>query len=158
VLVLGVGNMLLRDDGIGLEILKLLADSGAASESIELVDGGTQGLALLPRLEGRRCLLVLDAVARGATPGTVHVLEDTPAAPSGPSPAPHGGNTNDLLNAARLTGTLPRHVCVVGVEPAVIRTGLELSHHVQDAIPAALAAARSALDRLVRAAASPVSA
>jgi len=156
VLVLGVGNLLLRDDGVGLELLRLLADSGVKDESVELLDGGTQGLALLPRLEGRRCLLVLDAVARGEAPGTVHVLDDPPVGGSGPVPAPHGGNTDDLLNAARLIGTLPPHVCVVGVEPAVVRTGLELSPDVHNALPAALAAARSALDRLVYAAAPPV--
>ncbi len=156
VLVLGVGNILLRDDGVGLEILKLLAGNGVADESIELVDGGTQGLALLPLLEGRRCLLLLDAVTRGDAPGTVHVLDDPPAAGGGPIPAPHGGNTDDLLNAARLIGTLPPEVCVVGVEPAVVRTGLELSDEVQNALPAAWAAARDALDRLVRAAAPPV--
>lgn len=155
-LVLGVGNILLRDDGVGLELLRLLGDSGVKDESVELLDGGTQGLALLPRLEGRRCLLVLDAVARGEAPGTVHVLDDPPVRRSGPVPAPHGGNADDLLNAARLIGTLPPHVCVVGVEPAVVRTGLELSIDVHNALPAALAAARGALDRLVHAAAPPV--
>ncbi|MHC4948648.1 MAG: hydrogenase maturation protease [Planctomycetota bacterium] len=76
VLVLGLGNLLLRDDGVGLTLLARLRDEHAALPGVEWLDGGTQGLALLGRLAGRRGLLVLDAVALGDAPGTVHVLPD----------------------------------------------------------------------------------
>ncbi len=150
-LVLGVGNLLLCDDGVGLELLRRLAGEGVEGAEVELVDGGTQGLALLPYLDGRRALLILDAVSRGAPPGTVHVLDDPePAAPDGPVLAPHGGNASDLLNAARLLGALPARVVVVGVEPALVRTGTELSPEVQAALPEALSAVRQSVRRLAR--------
>jgi len=148
-LVLGVGNLLLCDDGVGLELVRLLEEEGVGGLETELLDGGTQGLALLPFLEGRSALLILDAVSRGSPPGTVHVLEDPPPPPpDGPAVAPHGGNASDLLNAARLLGDLPERVAVVGVEPALVRTGTELSPEVRAALPEALAAASRAVQRL----------
>ena len=150
-LVLGVGNLLLCDDGVGLELARRLEGEIASAGEVEFVDGGTQGLALLPFLEGRRALLVLDAVSRGSPPGTVHVLDDPATGRTGPSLAPHGGNASDLLDAARLIGALPARVAVVGVEPAVVHTGTELSPEVRAALPEALAAAHRTLARLTAA-------
>jgi len=152
VLVLGLGNPLLADDGVGLELLRRLgAEPFWPPDAVELLDGGTQGIALLPHLEGRRALLVLDAVALGASPGTVHVLPGArvPAAPRGLGA--HEGNAAELLAAATLTGDLPETVAVVGVEPAVIRTHEGLSPAVEAALPGALDAARGSLRRMLAA-------
>lgn len=148
-LVLGLGNLLLRDDGVGLELLKRLGDRFADVSGIELVEGGTQGLALLPYLERPRALLVLDAAALGAAPGTVHVVwnPEHHAAPRGLGA--HEGNAGELLDAARLIGYLPEQVCLVGVEPADISTGIGLSGEVAGALEDALEAATAALARLI---------
>ncbi|MCG6963474.1 MAG: hydrogenase maturation protease [Acidobacteria bacterium] len=147
-LVLGLGNLLLRDDGVGLELLKRLEGRFADAPGIELVEGGTQGLALLPFLERRPGLLVLDAAAFGAAPGTVHVMwnPEHHAAPRGIGA--HEGNAGELLDAARLIGYLPEQVCLVGVEPADISTGIGLSGEVEGALEAALEAATAAVARL----------
>ena len=153
-LVLGLGNPLLSDDGVGLEMLKALTSHASETwgRRVELVDGGTQGLALLGRIEGRRALVVLDAVSRGSDPGTVHVLDGLQALGlAGPpsSVTPHEGGAAQLLSAAALLGDLPPRVQVVGVEPACVETGLGLSPTVQAALPRALDRARAAIDLLL---------
>jgi len=141
VLVLGLGNLLLSDDGVGL---RLLEDLRSETSPAEFLDGGTQGLALLPYLANRRALLVLDAVALGAPPGTVQVLHgDTLAAHRAASA--HGSNALELLATARLLGDLPPSVTIVGIEPACLATGIGLSPAVEAAIPEALSRARAVL-------------
>ncbi len=146
VLVLGLGNRLLSDDGVGPVLVDTLAAEGEAAAEVELVDGGTQGLMLLSRIAGRRALLILDAVALGAAPGTVHVL-DGPAvlASGGASSTAHEANAGELLRAAALLGDLPARVTVVGIEPAELRTGMDLSEAVTRALPAALQTIRDVL-------------
>src|SRR5271169_2822928 len=73
ILVLGLGNLLLSDDGVGLRLLEELARE-TWSDDVEFVDGGTQGLALLPYLSERQAVMVLDAIGLGAEPGTLHIL------------------------------------------------------------------------------------
>src|SRR5450756_627755 len=74
ILVLGLGNLLLSDDAAGLQLHAALLAERGATDQVEFVDGGTQGLALLHYLANRRAVLVLDAVGLGAEPGSVHVL------------------------------------------------------------------------------------
>jgi hydrogenase maturation protease len=156
VLVLGLGNLLLGDDGLGLRLLEALA---AKSSAADFLDGGTQGLALLPHLADRRTLIILDAVALGAPPGTVHTLQGA-ALSAHRAVTAHGSNALELLAAARLIGDLPPSVTIIGIEPACIKTGMGLSPAVQASIPEALARARTALESAIREAAkvpSPVS-
>lgn len=138
VLVLALGNLLLRDDGVGLRLLDELRDRLPASDDVELLDGGTQGLALLGRITGRHALLVLDAIALGHPPGTVHCLHDPLTAAPPRASSAHEANAGELLRAAALLDALSPHVVVIGVEPAVTGTGIGLSKDVESAIPAAL--------------------
>ncbi len=145
VLVLGLGNPLLGDDGAGLRLLAALEREAAAwGGRVEFVDGGTQGLMLLERIAGRRALLILDAVSLGAQPGTVHVLRGREALGIGAhhGATAHEGNAEELLGAAVLLGECPEWVYVVGIEPARIRTGIGVSETVEGAMGAALEAAR----------------
>ena len=148
-LVLGLGNLLLTDDAVGLELLARLESDwfeGAADPNVEFVDGGTQGLALLGVMSGRRGLLVLDAVALGEEPGTVHAMTGEQVLTmhfTRPDTA-HEGGAGQLLALASLSGDLAPHVRVVGVEPDRVATGLGLSEAVRSALPAAVARARLA--------------
>jgi hydrogenase maturation protease len=146
ILVLGLGNLLLSDDGLGLRLLRDLASEGSA---VEFLDGGTQGLALLSYLSNRRALIILDAVALGAPPGTVHVLQGETISAHHAVTA-HGSNALELLAAARLLGDLPPSVTIIGIEPACIRTGIGLSPAVEAAIPEALSRARTVLESTIR--------
>ena len=140
ILVLGLGNMLLTDDGVGPALLNQLADSGERwSDQVEFVDGGTQGLALLGQLSGRRGLIIVDALQRGATPGTVHrlTLPEFRELSPGRATSGHESNAGELLSAAQLLDELPDRLFIVGVEPERIATGIGLSDSVQQALSSA---------------------
>jgi len=144
-LVLGIGNPLLADDGLGLALLKALRPEFEDDPRVEFVDGGTQGMLLVRLLEGRRALLLLDAVQRGARSGRVHVEEKPERMAFERELGAHGGNATELLASARILNILPERVVLVGIEPAEIRTRMELSPTVRRALPAALAEARRQL-------------
>ena len=140
ILVLGLGNMLLGDDGLGPALLNQLADCDPRWKGqVEFVDGGTQGLALLGHLSGRRALIVVDALQRGAAPGTVHrlTLPELREVSPGRASSGHESNASELLAAAQLLDELPDRLFVVGVEPEKITTGIGLSESVEQALPSA---------------------
>ncbi|MEK7753117.1 MAG: hydrogenase maturation protease [Acidobacteriota bacterium] len=147
ILVLGIGNTLLKDDGVGVLLVEEFRDrSSLPAEEVEFLDGGTQDLALLGHLAGRRALVILDAVKLGAAPGTVHCLTLEQALDSGSrSATAHEGNAGELLRMAMMLGELPERVAVIGVEAASLETGLGLSEPVRQALPAAMDAARAAI-------------
>jgi len=154
VLVLAVGNLLLRDDGVGLRLLEMLmGDTAFGPEvdfGIEFIDGGTQGLALLPYLDNRRAVLVLDAVALGAAPGTVHIVrrEQFETFRAHRAGSAHEGNALELLATARILGDLTSEITVIGIEPAQVSTGIGLSEQVESALPEAFDVARTVLKQL----------
>jgi hydrogenase maturation protease len=150
VLVLALGNLLLGDDAAGLRLLELLTASPGLSGLADFVDGGTQGLALLSVIEGRKSLLILDAVSGSDadSPGFVRVFDhhDISALRARRASTAHEGNALEILEAAILLGLAPPRVAVVGITPARLHTGIGLSPEVEAALPAALAAARSTLE------------
>ena len=147
VLVLALGNVLLHDDGVGQEILGRLV-STAPADGVDFVDGGTQGLALLGRLTGRRSMLILDAVGVGSAAGTVHVLLGGEVTAPATNRTAHEGNAAELLTAARLTGDWVDDIVVVGIEPEVVSTGTGLSPRVEAAVAEASSVAARVLTRM----------
>lgn len=140
ILVLGLGNMLLSDDGVGPALLEQLVSSEARWDGqVEFLDGGTQGLALLGHLSGRRALIIVDALKMGAPPGTVHrlTLPELRGVSPGRASSGHESNAGELLAAAQLLDELPDRLFVVGVEPEQTTTGIGLSPAVQEALPVA---------------------
>ncbi len=140
ILVLGLGNMLLSDDGVGPALVEQLSDSAEHwNGRVEFLDGGTQGLALLGQISGRQALIIVDAMKTGAPPGTIHrlTLADLREVSPGRRKSGHEGNAGELLAAAQLIDQLPDRLYLVGVEPAKIETGVGLSDPVQKAMPEA---------------------
>lgn len=146
ILVLGVGNRLLGDDAVGLVLLERLAARIGTDPGVEFVDGGTQGLALLGCLEGRRAALILDAVVLGAPPGTVHSLLGPEDRLRHKSSTAHESNVVELLAVASLLGQRPQTVALVGIEPQAVATGLALSPAVERALGRATGTARALLE------------
>ena len=136
--VLGVGNLLLGDDGVGIHVvLELEREIEELPTGVRLMDGGTFGLDLLPYLDGVRTLIIVDAVAHGADPGHIGVWNGEQVARIFNRPlSVHQAGVDALLGAMILDGSLPPEVWVVGVEPAFVEPGLELSGPVADAMPA----------------------
>lgn len=160
ILVLGLGNILLHDDGVGPSLLGELAKRYQDKGSVEFLDGGTQGLALLGRLEGRQALVILDAVATGHEPGSVCVLEgqDVLRFATARAATAHEGNAGELLATAAFLAELPDRCYIIGVEPKELDTGLGLSRDVHRSLKAALRKAQHVLDGLLEEMRQPVGA
>ncbi len=128
VLVLGIGNTLLQDEGLGVRAVQRLQERYELPAEVQVVDGGVMGLALLPYLEGVTHLLVVDAVQMGAEPGTLIRLEGEEIPRALPlKMSLHQVGLQELLFFAQLQETLPPHVVLWGMEPASFDPGLDLS-------------------------------
>lgn len=127
-LILGVGNLLLADEGIGIRVVERLDQLFQLPENVETLDGGTLGMDLLYHLEGVKNLLIVDAVETGQPPGSVIRLEgeDVPAHMS-IKMSPHQVGVPDMLFAAKLRDMYPEQIALLGVQPERIETTLELS-------------------------------
>ena len=146
--MLGLGNVILTDDGLGVYAVRRLRARNSLGPGVEVVEGGTAGLLLLPWLADSRRAIVVDAVDRGAPPGSLHRLDGaTWTSALDARMSPHDAGLADLLGAARASGALPDDVVLLGLQPARIGWGTTLS-------PAVAAA----LDRLVDAVAAQLAA
>jgi len=127
-LVLGLGNILLGDEGVGIRVVERLQARYDLPDEVQVLDGGTLGLDLLPYVEDADRLLVVDALELGAEPGTVARLEghEVPAF-LGVKVSPHQVGLADLMAVTRLRGHFPERLVLWGVQPEVIAVGIELS-------------------------------
>ena len=134
-LVLGLGNILLRDEGVGVRVVEALAERYVLPAEIEVVDGGTAGMGLLNTLAGCDHLLICDAVRTGGPPGWVVKLvgEQVPALFQTRC-SPHQLGLSDLLATLALTGEAPATVTLIGIIPADLGLGLELSPEAATAV------------------------
>lgn len=153
VLLLGLGNPLLSDDGAGQELLsRLTSDASQWGGQVEFLDGGTQGLALLGIFEGRKAVIFLDAVRLGDKPGAVHVLNGEEVARMGRRAATaHEGSAPQILAALELLGEMPPEITMIGLEPERIQTGVGLSPPVQAGLGVAASFARMTVTRILSA-------
>lgn len=128
VLVLGAGNILLSDEGIGVRVVEALQDRYRLAQGVEVLDGGTCGMDLLDVIAGRDHLIIVDAVNTGSPPGTLVRLadKDIPAVFRTKS-SPHQLGLAEVLALLNLLETAPRHVTVIGVQPQSLDIGLALS-------------------------------
>lgn len=123
VTVIGLGNPLLADDGIGLAALARLREAWRLPAEVELVDGGTWGMMLLPAVEDADRLLLLDAIDVDRAPGETVVLEreELPLFLDGKI-STHQVGIREVLALASLRGTLPEETVAVGLQPAELAT------------------------------------
>ena len=127
-LVLGIGNLIMTDDGVGVRVAQRLMEGYRFPEGVTVMDGGTLGLDLLPHLEGVERLLMVDALETGGPPGTVMRLsgEEIPMALQ-TKLSPHQMGLQDLLAVAEFQGNRPTEMVLWGVQPESIELGMELS-------------------------------
>lgn len=131
--VLGIGNLLLRDEGVGVHAVRALGERYDFPPEVELIDGGTKGLDLLPFIEDRDDLLIVDAADFGAEPGTVKAVEGGDIkAFLDMKFSVHQIGVPDLLFAAALKGFAPSRICLVGIQPGLVETGLELTGPIKE--------------------------
>ncbi len=147
ILVMGLGNLLMSDDGLGSRVISELEKRYLPCEEVNLLDGGTLGLDLLPRLEGVDKLLIVDALQMGVEPGLVFRLEgeEVPRAFANKLSV-HQMGLQDLLAVAELQGHLPSELVVIGAQSAEIEMVMELSPAVEAAFEKVVSAVLAELE------------
>jgi hydrogenase maturation protease len=144
--ILGVGNVLRRDDGVGVHVVReieRLVDRGEAMlpPGTAIVDGGLSGLGLSPIGAAARALVIVDAAAIPGPPGSVAVVDGDQVRSRGGRLAPGASDgVGELVDAARLTGTLPAAFSLVCIRPAETGPGPDLSDPVRASLGAAVLA------------------
>ena len=128
-LVLGLGNILLSDEGVGVRVVERLLEQYDFPEGVRVMDGGTLGLDLLPYVEDASRLLVVDAVQARKPPGTLvrMVGDEIPMFLDASKVSPHQEGLQDLLAVAVLKDYLPNEVVFWGAQIESLGVGLELS-------------------------------
>ncbi len=145
-LVLGIGNLLLSDEGVGCRCVEELERRYVLPPAVSCVDGGTAGFELLPLVEDAQALIIIDALKDGRTPGTLVLVEDE-AVPRLmlTRTSPHQIGICEVLATAQLTGKMPKRLLFFGIEPKSLEVAMGLSPEVSQALDKALDAVVSSL-------------
>lgn len=144
IMILGIGNILWGDEGFGVRAVEELHRRYELPETIEVLDGGTQGLYLLNMLEGITHLLVFDAIDYGMEPGTLKLVfnDEVPKFTGAKKMSLHQTGFQEVLSAADLMGYCPPNLALVGCQPLDLENwGGPLTEPVRLTIAPALEAA-----------------
>ena len=136
VLILGIGNTLLSDEGIGVHLVTRMQQRIGEIPGVEYMDGGTLSFTLAEPIAGAEGLIVVDAARMDQPAGTLKVFHNQQMDQylSGNRASVHEVSLGDLMDIARLSDTLPEHRCLVGIEPQELDWGESLSATVEPAV------------------------
>ncbi len=136
IVILGIGNILLTDEGVGVRVVEALAARGDLPPGVELIDGGTCGMEMLEQLENLDALIVVDCVRCGRPPATPVLLkgDDVPVF-FRTKLSPHQVSLSDVLASLEFTGRAPKKTVIVGMQPVSMGLGLDLSPEVAARLP-----------------------
>ena len=150
-LLLGLGNVLMKDERLGVHVVTTIKERYNCPPELEIIDGGTLGLELLPLFEQFDRVVIVDAVNFGREPGYIGVLEDDqiPAVIFSKLSV-HQIGLADLISVAKLKGVMPSKICVIGMQPSSVdfTLGLEMSDVVNANIDKAIDATIDKLKEL----------
>ena len=134
--VLGIGNIILSDEGIGVRAVEAFERRFRLPENILAIDGGTTSMMLIDQLSAVDFLLVFDTIVAGKPPGTVIKLagDEVPAF-FRRKLSPHQISLSDLLASLEFLGQAPKDIVVIGVQPVTLELGLELTPPVAERVP-----------------------
>ncbi len=137
VVVLGVGNILMSDEGIGVHAVTALAEQYDVPDEVEIVDGGTSGMDCLDRIADADLLLIADCMrSKDKAPGTItRLADDQINAWFNTKISPHQVGLSDVLAACSFHGMSPKRVVLLGVQPASFETAMELTPTVAAVLP-----------------------
>lgn len=138
VVVIGCGNLLASDDGIGIHVARGLKRYDLPSE-VDIIEAGCPGLDLLRLWESEDKVLIIDAVISGSKPGTVHVFSSNQVIPREIMPlSSHSFNVVDAIELGKRLGIIPEQLIIIGIELETEKAYREeLSPSVERAIPIA---------------------
>jgi hydrogenase maturation protease len=133
--IIGLGNILLRDEGVGVHAANTIKQRYTFSPDVEIIDGGTMGLDLLPIFEGRDKVLIIDAVDFGREPGHIGMIEnDNIPSVLNSKLSVHHINLSDVLFAAKLMDISPSEICLIGIQPQSLDVGLDMTGEIKGKI------------------------
>jgi hydrogenase maturation protease len=133
VLVLGIGNILLNDEGVGVHVINRFQETLVIPDEVQVIDGGTMGLDLSPYFEGKTDVVVVDAIcADGEKPGTIRRFSGSEVMTMlGERISPHQIGLSDLLACTAVDTQLPENIVLLGIVPESLDTSLDLSPTIQ---------------------------
>jgi hydrogenase maturation protease len=149
VYVLGIGNVLMGDDGFGPAVVRAFGAEYEFGHEVEVVDVGTPGLDLTPWFADADAIIIVDTVKSARPAGSVRIYDKADILRHAPSVrvGPHDPGVKEALLTLEFAGRAPREVTLVGVVPQRVGMSTELSDPVREAIPAAIRAVAAALAR-----------
>ena len=135
-LILGIGNTLLTDEGVGVHVIQYLARHHPGEPGVTFLDGGTLSFTLAGDIADHDCLIVVDAARLGESAGTVRCFEDEQMDRylGRAQLSVHEVGLSDLMDMARLSDSLPRRRALVGIEPASLDWGDRPTTAVESAV------------------------
>ena len=140
IVVLGIGNILLSDEGVGVRVVEKLEAEYIVPPEVEIIDGGTCGMEMLDQLEDLDGLIVVDCVRHGQPPATPILLRgDQVPVFFKTKLSPHQISLSDVLASLELTDTAPKATVIIGIQPASMSLGMELTPEVAARVPELLA-------------------
>jgi hydrogenase maturation protease len=149
VTVLGLGNILLADDGVGVHVARSLAMNPGSPQGLRALDGGTLGFRLMEALTQSDSVLIVDAALLGEKPGAMRLLESHELhrhVSRSDRMSAHEAGLADMLTLAKLEGWSPRHLALLAIQPQSIDWGDALSEALAQSVPAAC---RQATDKVL---------
>jgi len=147
-LVIGLGNPLRGDDGVGVRVAQMLAEQTLPLD-VEVVDGGTQGLGIVNLMEGRQRVILVDAADVGRSPGRFvrFTLDEARLLGDDRQLSVHAAGLRDALLLAQSLKMLPDEVVIFGVQPANLAWDNALSSQVEVILPDLVAAILAELEK-----------
>ena len=140
-LILGLGNILCQDDGVGVLAVHTLVQRYGETPGVRILDGGTLGLSLLSHMQDSELVILVDAIEADEPPGTLIRLDGDEVEPAVRHRlSVHQVGVADLLDALRLLGATPPRLILLGLVPTETNLGLGLTPEVQDGMPELIAA------------------
>ena len=135
IVILGVGNILLSDEGVGVHVANELMKMELPPE-VSVVEGGTDGFRLLNVITEADLLIVIDAIKGGADPGSIYRfdIDDIRNCPSGFKTSVHQIGILEVIDLSELIGKKP-HTTIIGIEPKSLEMGMELTPEIRSKIP-----------------------
>ncbi|MEW6002728.1 MAG: HyaD/HybD family hydrogenase maturation endopeptidase [Nitrospirota bacterium] len=138
ILVLGIGNLILKDEGFGVHVVNKLMDMSFPPD-VEIMDGGTMGIDLLYYIEGRKKVIVIDVVSADSPPGTLYRFTDKNLEGyQGLLRSVHEIDFSYVIKTAELLGNKPDEIVFIGITPQEITEGIGLSPVLEQKIPAVI--------------------
>jgi hydrogenase maturation protease len=135
-MLIGLGNLIMGDEGVGVHVMRRLEGEYAFEPRVELVDGGTSGLDLLPLLKDQRRLLLIDALAADAPPGSIRIIRDQAIKSALTEKVSlHHLGIADLLALAELLDYAPPEIVLIGIVPERLEMELGLSQRLRARMP-----------------------